>query len=139
MSTKAQKGRNRKVSYDVVVAFATANPSFRQAEIATHFGLSQCRVSRILTNSGIRSGFKAGSSPKPKRGQSELAYEWEQRLHKEGLGMDRGLTVKGKPLLYGYDHRMESRAENGAAKRMYNAYAESAIAQWDLSVNLHPA
>ena len=128
MSTEAQKGRNRKVPYDVVIAFATANPSLRQAEISANFGLSQCRVSRILTGSGIHSGFKAGSSPKQKRGQSDLEYEWERILHKEGLGMDRGLTVKGKPLLYGYDHKMESRADNGAAKRMYSTYTESAIA-----------
>jgi hypothetical protein len=107
------RGRKRRISYDAVISFAVANPTMLQAEIAIHFGTTQSRISHILCESGIRS-LHRGRPLTPKPGQTEEQYKWEKLLHDSGLGMDRGLRLNKKRILYGYDVKKESPDDDSA-------------------------
>jgi hypothetical protein len=98
----ADRGRKRKLSYEAVIAFAAANPTMIQAEIANAFATTQSRISHILREGGIH-GVHSGRPLKQRPGQSDEEYKWEQILHDAGLGMDRGLRLQNQRILYGYD------------------------------------
>jgi hypothetical protein len=113
MTTTTVKGRKRKVNYDEVVAYVAANPTLRQSEIAAHFTISQCRVSHICSAAGvqvIRKGRPIKSDPSLTTQQNE----WEAILHAHGLGMERGLRLKGQRILYGYDPVMQRKSDASA-------------------------
>ncbi len=99
------RGRKRCVDHDAVVAYAKANPSMYQADIAAHFGTSQSRVSCILRSAGV-GGIQRGRPLKRRPGQDDEQYRWEQILHEHGLGMERGGRLNNERLLYGYDPRL---------------------------------
>ncbi len=104
------KSSTRKADYAEVVAYATANPTMYQVAVATHFGISQCRVSHILTAAGIH-GINRGRAPQPKPGHTNEQNEWEAILHGYGLGMERGLRLHSQRIVYGMDpHRMSQSA-----------------------------
>jgi len=69
--------KKRKADYDKIIAFAKAHREMLQSEIAKHFGLSQCRISHILTAAGERRR-RRGRTLKRKSGVTELQYEWEK-------------------------------------------------------------
>lgn len=71
-----------------------------QSEIGLHFGLTQSRISHILRAAG-HSRHKHGRPVLRKPNESELQHEWEKILSKSGLGMDRGLRINNKRILYG--------------------------------------
>jgi hypothetical protein len=95
-------GKRQKVSHVVIVRFAKAHPEMLQCKIGTHFGLTQSRISHILRTAGHRR-HKHGRSVVRKSNESELQHEWEKILSKAGLGMDRGLRINNKRIMYGED------------------------------------
>ncbi len=112
------KGRKRKADYDEVVAYAAANPSLYQAQVAAHFGISPCRVCHILTARGVR-GVNRGRALKTKPGHTSEQAQWEAILHDAGLGMERGLRLHNQRILYGYDP-LKQRNVDGSATRHSN-------------------
>jgi hypothetical protein len=113
MTIKRKTGPARKFSHEAVVAYAIAHPTMFQAQIAAHFKTTQGRVSLILTSAGLHRRL-IGKSPKLKPNQTEVEYEWEKALHDAGLGMDRGLRLGRKRILYGYDAKKESPDDDSA-------------------------
>ena len=107
------KGRKRKADYDEVVAYVAANPIMHQSEVATHFGISQCRVSHILAACGVQ-GIRRGRPLKAKPGQTSEQAQWETILHNAGLGMERGLRLHNQRILYGYDPLKQSHNDDSA-------------------------
>jgi hypothetical protein len=88
--------RRRTVDYKTLATYTLAHPEQTQGELARHFDLSQSRVSQILTHHGIHR--HRGRPPKS-------PDNWEHKLHDMGLGMDRGLNVFGRPIIYGWSYR----------------------------------
>lgn len=111
-----ERGRKRKVNYEEVVSFAAEHPTMTQAEIAAHFSITQSRVSHILGASGVSTP-RRGGPIQMKPSMTEDQFKWEKILHDCGLGMDRGLRVHNKRILYGYDTRKES-LDDGSATRI---------------------
>ena len=109
----SNRGRKSKLNPDAVLKFAVSNPSMRQCEIAAHFGVSQSRVSHILREGGVLA-LHPGRPIKQRPEQTSEQYEWEKLLHEVGLGMDRGLRLHGKRILYGYDTAKEAPSDNSA-------------------------
>ena len=107
------RGRRRTISYDGVIAYAVKHPLLLQSEIAKVFNTTQSRISYILCQSGVRSPHR-GRPLKQRPGQTDEQYRWETMLHNFGLGMDRGLRMEGKRILYGYDP-LKERPEDGSA------------------------
>jgi len=93
-------GKKQKVSHAVIVQFTKDHPEMKQSEIGQHFGLSACRISAILRSHG-ETRYKRGRQVKRKPNESELQHQWEKILHAAGLGMDRGLRIDNKRILYG--------------------------------------
>ena len=120
------KGRTRTISHSAIVDFAKANPTMVQKEIAAMFATSQSRVSTILGAVGIR-GIKRGAPLKPKAWQTSEESQWEKVLHDAGLGMERGLRLKGKRILYGFDPNKESFDDFSAtaSQQITNPYYEA--------------
>jgi len=97
-----RKGPKPKADYEAVVAYAKANPILHYAAIGKHFGISQRRVSHILSAAGIV-GICPGRHLKHRAWRSDEQEKWEVILHDCGLGMHRGEGVHGVALIYGYD------------------------------------
>lgn len=94
-------GQRRKVSYKRVVTYTQRHPEARQLDIAEHFKVSQSRVSHILRTAGVSNCHRGKRNGK---GLNESEQEkWEKLLQNLGLGMDRGLRLDRKRILYGYD------------------------------------
>jgi hypothetical protein len=107
------RGRKRTLSYEAVLAFATTNPTMLQSELAAHFEVSQSRISHILCKAGVH-GVHVGRPLKQRSNQSTEEAKWEKVLHDAGLGMERGLRLKGQRILYGYDPLKESTQDGSA-------------------------
>jgi hypothetical protein len=108
---KVCTGSETHLHHEAVVEFAKAHPELRQVDIAMHFGASKTSVWRILQGSGITSAdrqgqhhHKGGRNPKKRGSQTDLVHDWETILHREGLGMNRGSSINGKSITYGYDY-----------------------------------
>jgi biotin operon repressor len=99
------KGRPRSHNYAEIVAYAAKNPELSQSAIAKHCGITQSMVSRILRVSGVEVDphQRRGRSLVRKSGQTDLEHKWEAILHREGLGMDRGLRLHGQRIFFGFD------------------------------------
>jgi hypothetical protein len=99
----------RRVDHAAVVEYAKKHPEMLQDEIGEVFGLTQSHVSKILREGGASNPHRArgGAVCRRKPGQTRLEYEWEVRLSREGLGMDRGLKIAEQRILYGEDPRKE--------------------------------
>jgi hypothetical protein len=108
MTRKALQQRNLQI-----LDFAQANPTLPYRAVAAKFGLSRAVVNVLLISAGIHRP-RTGAPPKPKAGQSSEAHDWEKILHAAGLGMDRGLRIKGARILYSYDPRKESFGDRSA-------------------------
>ncbi len=93
---------NRKVAYEEIVTYVTEHPELTLTEIGQHFGLSQGSISRILRKVGQGRGHRGhgGRRPKRKPGMTDEQALWEQKLHDAGLGVDRGLRIHNKRILY---------------------------------------
>ena len=118
-------GPRRKIDHQAVINFATANPTALQSEIAKHFGTTQSRVSAILRSNGIK-GIARGHAPKPKPNLTDEQNQWERILHDAGLGMERGMRLNRKRILYGFDVRKEglddgSATSNGTSEPLNEA------------------
>lgn len=100
------RGAKQKVKHAIVVAFAVANERLTQSEIAKHFGLDQSRVCRILRKAGIIRE-QRGRPLKQRSSQSDEQFRWEQILHDHGLGLDRGMRLNKKRILYGFNPLLE--------------------------------
>lgn len=98
----------RRVDHKAVAEFKRKHPEMSQKALGKHFGLTQSQVSKILRAEGVdtnqhHGGFN-GSHPKAlkcKPGMTEEQFLWEKRLSELGLGMDRGLRINNKRILYG--------------------------------------
>ena len=86
--------RQRNANSTSVIRYALAHPSARQKDIGARFGISRFTVGRILRAAGVvgRTAQYRKGKLKRRDSQSSLQFYWEQRLHDEGLGMDRGLN-----------------------------------------------
>jgi hypothetical protein len=100
------RGRKRTICHEAVISYAAAHPTMLQDDIATYFGTTQSRISHILCGVG-QHGIHRGRPIKLRPNQTSEEYRWEKVLHDAGLGMDRGLRLSGKRILYGYDIRKE--------------------------------
>lgn len=109
----ATRGRKRTVFYAEVIEYKRHHPALFQDDIARHFGITQSQVSKILRSGGVI-GIHRGNPPKPQPGMSKEQHHWELVLHNEGLGMDRGLKLKGQRIHYGYDPRKEEEGHESA-------------------------
>jgi hypothetical protein len=107
------RGRKRTVSHKKVIQYHLTYRDLTQDELAEHFHLSQGMISKILQACPEYDGIKrrTGRPPKHKNGQSALEYEWELKLHKEGLGMDSGLWINGNRIFYGEDALKEEKGD----------------------------
>jgi hypothetical protein len=95
-------GQKQKVNHKFIVLLAQEHPELSQAQIGERFGLSQCRVSAILRSAGQKR-YKRGRPLRKKDDESDLQFDWEKVLHAAGLGMDRGLRINNKRLIYQAD------------------------------------
>lgn len=100
-----KRGAKRKVNYGKVVEFKKQHPDMPQWEIAEHFGITQCVISAILRQAGIKS-VRRGRTRPLEASADEPSY-WEKRLHDLGLGMERGLRINNKRIFYAEDPRKE--------------------------------
>jgi hypothetical protein len=91
-----------KADHSKVIKFAKEHPEMVQAEIAEHFGLTQSQISKILRVSGVSNRYR-GRVRRRCNGQTSVEFEWEQRLSRLGLGMERGSRLNNRDLLYGYE------------------------------------
>jgi hypothetical protein len=107
------RGRKRTVIYAKVIEYKRHHPAAFQCDIAVHFGLTQSQVSKILRSGGVIGTYR-GNLPKRQPGMSEAQFQWETILHKEGLGMDRGLKLNDQRIHYGYDPRKEEEGHESA-------------------------
>lgn len=107
------KGRKRRINYEMIIEFAELHPGMLQDEIASHFETTQSRVSYILCSSG-KKGSHRGRPIKLRNGQTEDQFYWEKILHNYGLGLERGMRLNKKRILYGYDVKKESVEDDSA-------------------------
>jgi hypothetical protein len=84
------------------VAYVKEHADMPLTEVGKHFGLSQGSISRIVRAAGQGRGHRGRPLKRRHRETDEQAY-WEQRLHDAGLGMDRGLRIRNKRIIYGYN------------------------------------
>jgi hypothetical protein len=106
-------GRKRQIDHAAVLTYVAEHPTALQAEVATQFGISQCRVSQICLAAGVQ-GKRRGRPIKPKANLSPEENEWEAILHAHGLGMERGLRIRNQRILYGYDPLRQSTSDHSS-------------------------
>ena len=106
-----RKGRKRTIKHELVVKYALAHPTLYQSAIAKYFHTTQSRISHILREAGLNRRIYRGRPPSKKSNQTNDQYYWEKILHDLGLGMDAGLRLNNKRVLYGYDPLKESRED----------------------------
>lgn len=118
----SKRGCTREIDHKAVVAYAAANPTMFQVDIAAHFGISQGQVSRILRAAGIQ-GYQRGKALKQKPGQTSEEFAWEKILQNCGLGIERGMRIHGKRIIYGFDSLKETVDNSSATSfRFSNPY-----------------
>lgn len=116
--SNGRKQRKQRIDRDAVIEYVQTNPAATHAEIAALFGAKRSVIGSILRSHGI-AGVYRGAMPKRKRGQTDEEYEWELKLHAYGLGVDRGMTLGGKPIRYGEDPRMEEASDVSVTLNSY--------------------
>jgi hypothetical protein len=109
-------GRKRCINYEEVVRFTNTHPDLSMSDIATHFATTRGWVRHILTSAGVTRNIKRGRPIERTRSQTDEQFYWEQVLHRAGLGMDAGLRIHNKRILYGYDPALEVRCDRSATQ-----------------------
>jgi hypothetical protein len=111
----SKRGRKRTVKYERVVAYAAAHAELSQSDVATHFKITQSRVSYILRAAGVEQ-IHRGRPISQAPNQTDEQHHWEQILHNAGLGMERGLRLRNQRILYGYDPLRTTREDTSATR-----------------------
>lgn len=109
-----KRGRKRIYNREEILEYALSHPDTPQRTIAAAFGTTQCRVSLILRESGISTVTRRGRPLSQHKYQTDEQFFWEKVLHDLGLGMDRGLRIQNKRILYGYDPMLSTPSDYSA-------------------------